>query len=56
MANCYHSGCKCNDATVERAGQNFCSNACADKATQGSLAEAMCSCGHPECAAQISAS
>lgn len=51
MANCYHSGCKCAHAEVEKAGQSFCSNACAEAATQGSLAEAMCGCGHSDCAA-----
>ena len=53
MANCYHSGCKCNDSNVERAGQKFCSNFCADTATQGSLGEAMCACGHAGCANEV---
>ena len=49
MDKCYHSGCRCGEAAVDKAGQKFCSEDCADKATQGSLAEAMCACGHLGC-------
>jgi hypothetical protein len=49
MSKCYHTGCRCTEATVERSGQNFCSNQCAQEATQGSLAEAMCNCAHSGC-------
>jgi hypothetical protein len=49
MANCFHSGCKCDHGEVERAGQQFCSSYCAETATQGSLGAAMCNCGHADC-------
>jgi hypothetical protein len=49
MAQCYHSGCRCDEPNIDRAGQKFCSEDCADKATQGSLAESMCACGHSTC-------
>jgi hypothetical protein len=55
MASCYHTGCRCSEQSVDRAGQKFCSNHCADSATQSSLADAMCACGHGECAGSVAA-
>lgn len=44
--NCQHPGCKCANATVDRGGKKYCSNACADK---GAAAGGACDCGHPGC-------
>lgn len=45
---CAHPACTCNEATVEAAGAQFCSNACAAQ-EQKNLADAMCACAHPGC-------
>jgi hypothetical protein len=55
MSQCFHSGCRCNESSVDRSGQKFCSDKCADVATQGSLAEAMCACGHSGCGEKTTA-
>ena len=48
--SCSHSGCHCNDATLERDGKVFCSERCADAARRPA-APPGCPCGHPDCAA-----
>ncbi len=47
---CGHTGCRCDDATLEIAGKQFCSEKCADLETAGQK-ELPCHCGHPDCAA-----
>ena len=43
---CRHGGgCSCAEAKIDRNGEKFCSEACANDAKSGSK----CSCGHPGC-------
>jgi hypothetical protein len=51
VMNCAHNGCRCNDATIERDGKNYCSERCADATLQGPASAKGCLCGHPDCAA-----
>jgi hypothetical protein len=48
--DCQHKACKCQEKGVRREGKNFCSETCAELATQGRH-EGACPCGHPECTA-----
>jgi hypothetical protein len=48
--SCSHSGCRCDDAPIEREGKNYCSERCAEVAI-GSESPGICPCGHPDCAA-----
>jgi hypothetical protein len=50
MEHCAHAGCTCNDATIERGGQQFCSETCANAMSDSATTTgSLCVCGHADC-------
>lgn len=50
MTTCGHGPCTC----IVEAGEQYCSHACSEDATQGDVTamHGGCHCGHPECEAR----
>jgi hypothetical protein len=43
--NCQHAACHCREASIEKDGRRYCSDACANAAALSSA----CPCGHQGC-------
>ena len=47
--NCAHGPCTCEEAPIQRDGQGYCCEECANDARQQSANAGECRCPHPDC-------